>query len=403
MDYNGSAQDQVFFRFSYVDDPQYIPGIFGGIADGGSFEQGDQSAHSNQSAGAWTHVFNPNTVNVFRVGFNHLHTSRFGPDGTVEGIPGQFGINGIPQQTENGGLGSYDIGGLSTLGSNAFLPSDEISQTLQLTDDFTKIWGNIASRWASKTRTSSLDTATSVFARQLRFQRPVLRCREKNSGNWISRNLLLSPAAATVANGVDYSGGSDAINASNINKTYDARPTSGNLLPGRLEGKPETDIQSGLALGLLWPDQRDQWRSGQLRTQSQPDNGVPTFLIPASGKDDRSLTTSFTTLLAKDGIALDMTNKYGQGLVQTQKTNFAPRVGFAYQIDPRLVARGGFGFFYNSFENQGYGPNIGENYPFVFNFGYTPIVPAGSPTGLSNVFPNQLQHPVGGLFHCWSG
>jgi len=26
--------------------------------------------------------------------------------------------------------------------------------------------------------------------------------------------------------------------------------------------------------------------------------------------------------------------------------------------------------FFNSFENQGYGPNIGENYPFVYNFNY---------------------------------
>ena len=28
-----------------------------------------------------------------------------------------------------------------TLGSNSFLPSDEVSQTLQFTDDFTKIYG----------------------------------------------------------------------------------------------------------------------------------------------------------------------------------------------------------------------------------------------------------------------
>ncbi len=27
------------------------------------------------------------------------------------------------------------------MGSNAFLPSDEVSQTLQFTDDFTKIYG----------------------------------------------------------------------------------------------------------------------------------------------------------------------------------------------------------------------------------------------------------------------
>ena len=68
--------------------------------------------------------------------------------------------------------------------------------------------------------------------------------------------------------------------------------------------------------------------------------------------------------------ALEFTNKYGNGLTQTQKNNFAPRVGFAYQASPKLVIRGGVGLFYNAFENQGYGPNIGENYPFVFNFNY---------------------------------
>ena len=75
-------------------------------------------------------------------------------------------------------------------------------------------------------------------------------------------------------------------------------------------------------------------------------------------------------LLSADGITLDVTDKYGQGLLQTQKANVAPRVGLSYQINRKLVGRGGFGVFYNSFENQGYGPNIGENYPFVFNFGY---------------------------------
>jgi hypothetical protein len=78
----------------------------------------------------------------------------------------------------------------------------------------------------------------------------------------------------------------------------------------------------------------------------------------------------FLDLLAKDGIALRETNTWGNGLLQTQKGNFAPRVGFAYQVTPKLVTRGGFGIFYNSFENQGYGPNIGENYPFVYNFNY---------------------------------
>ncbi len=61
-------------------------------------------------------------------------------------------------------------------------------------------------------------------------------------------------------------------------------------------------------------------------------------------------------------------NKYGKGLGNSQKHNFAPRVGFAYQVTPKLVARGGFGIFYNGFENRGFSPNLGENYPFQFNF-----------------------------------
>ncbi len=108
------------------------------------------------------------------------------------------------------------------------------------------------------------------------------------------------------------------------------------------------------------------------------------------------MSTSFTSLLAKDGIALQQTDQFGQGLTQVQKNNFAPRVGLAYQINPKLVVRGGFGFFFNSFENQGYGPNIGENYPFVYNFTYSSQVPSGSPHGLQAVSPISFNTPWAG-------
>src|SRR5207249_11495761 len=36
----------------------------------------------------------------------------------------------------------------------------------------------------------------------------------------------------------------------------------------------------------------------------------------------------------------------------------------------KFVARGGFGLFYNGFENRGFSPNLGENYPFQFNFSF---------------------------------
>src|SRR6185312_843390 len=102
VDVNPTQKDQVFFRFSYVDDPQFIPGIFQGVADGGGFQQGLQTAKSSQSAFGYTHVFTPETINVLRAGFNHLHTTRNGPVGSTNGIPAQFGIQGIPQFTNNG-------------------------------------------------------------------------------------------------------------------------------------------------------------------------------------------------------------------------------------------------------------------------------------------------------------
>src|SRR5262249_19058309 len=147
MDADFSQKDQLFFRFSLVDDPQFIPGIFGGIADGGGFQEGTQTALAQQGALNWTHVFSPNTINVARAGLNYLHTTRVSPEannlaGTGgQGIPADFGILDIPQQHENGGLPAFVIQGLSTLGSNAFLPSDEVSSTIQFTDDFTKIYG----------------------------------------------------------------------------------------------------------------------------------------------------------------------------------------------------------------------------------------------------------------------
>ena len=46
LDINFSDKNQLFFRFSLKDDPQFIPGVFGGIADGGAFQQGNQTSRA---------------------------------------------------------------------------------------------------------------------------------------------------------------------------------------------------------------------------------------------------------------------------------------------------------------------------------------------------------------------
>ena len=395
VDENMTAKDQAFVRFSYQDDPQFIPGIFGGIADGGGFQQGLQTFKSSQSVLGYTHIFTPSTVNVLHVGLNHLHTTRFGPDGTVSGIPAQYGIQGIPQFNENGGLPSIGIGGLQSLGSSAFLPSDETSQTLQIADDFTKIYKSHSFKAGIESQQVKFSTLQPGFSRgNFDFNGNYTDIPTKNNGNTGLAQFLVLPAATTVPNGLSYSGGADSINASNINKTYDYR----RYTAGYIQDDWKVNKKLVLNLGIRWDyfSPLSETNGGQANfVPNGPPNGVPTFLIPASGKDNRTLSTSFISLLAKDGIKLQSTDQYGQGLTQVQKSNFAPRIGFAYQISNKLVTRGGFGIAYNAFENQGYGPNIGENYPFVFNFSYSGQT-TGTNTGQQGVSPISYNTPWAG-------
>ncbi len=401
VDFNPTQKDQLFFRFSYVDDPQFIPGPFGGIADGGAFQQGLQTAKSDQAVLGYTHVFTPSTINVVHVGFNHLHTTRYGPEGTVSGIPAQYGIQGIPQSTENGGLPAIVISGLSELGSNDFLPSDEVSQTLQITDDFTKVYGKNSFKMGVEYQDIHFNTLQPAYSRgEFDFN-----CNHSGNGNYVGvpgkcgdnvqkAQFLLTPTTSAVG-GPDGIGGANEIHASNISKTYDTRGYLAGYFQDDVKVSPQLTLNLGLRFDYFTPI--SEANGGQANfVQTGAPNGTPTYLIPASGKDVRALSDSFISLAAKDGITIESTDRYGKGLVKTEKTNFAPRVGFAYSVNPRLVVRGGVGLFFNSFENQGYGPNIGENYPFIYNFdfyGTTDSAPLG--TG-SNPYAGCATAGVGG-------
>jgi Carboxypeptidase regulatory-like domain/TonB-dependent Receptor Plug Domain len=397
-DYDPSQKDQVFVRFSYVDDPQFIPGVFGGIADGGAFQQGIQTAHSNQSVVGYTHVFTPTTVNVLHVGFNHLHTTRYGPEGGVNGIPAQYGIQGIPQFAENGGLPEITFGGLSTLGTNAYLPSDETSQTLQITDDFTKVYKTHSFKAGIESQLVKNDVLQPPYSHgDFDYNGTYTDVPAQNSSTTGLAQFLITPQPATVPNGFSYSGGADTVNASNANKTDDYRTYLAGYIQDDWKATPKLTLNLGVRYDYFSPIRETNGGQANFVPSGAP-NGTPTFLIPATGKEDAPLQSTYTAfydLLLKDGITPEQTDKYGQGLVQTQKTNVSPRIGVSYQATSKLVVRAGFGYFFNSFENQGYGPNIGENFPFQFQFNYTGQT-AGTNPGEQGVSPISYNTPYAG-------
>jgi hypothetical protein len=68
-----------------------------------------------------------------------------------------------------------------------------------------------------------------------------------------------------------------------------------------------------------------------------------------------------TMVLAKDGSLSD------RSLVDPDRNNFAPRIGFAYSMTPRTVVRGGYGISYIHFHRAGAANILSINGPQVIN------------------------------------
>jgi hypothetical protein len=399
MDINFNEKNQLFYRFSYVDDPQFIPGIFGGVADGGGFQQGTQTANAQQSALGYTHTFSPTLINVVRAGLNYLHTTRLSPSANdLSDIPSQFGIQGIPQLPENGGLPAFGIGGLQTLGSNAFLPSDEVTSTFQLTDDVTKILGRHTFKMGFEWQHVKFSTLQPPWSRgQFDYNGDYTDVPNSNVGNTGRVQFLLIPCTAgdpagacpTAVNGgpnpVSFLGGATQIRASNIAETDNGKNYWGGYFNDDWRVTDKLTLNLGVRydfFGLVYEHHGAQ--ANFVPAGTGPFTN-PTYII-AEGRNASNLSPSFLSQLAGDGIDLLVSNKYGKGLGSSQANNFAPRVGIAYQASKKLVVRAGWGMFFNGFENRGYSPNIGENYPFQFQFSFpepnpnTPITFPGCAT-----------------------
>ena len=108
LDHRYTEQDYGFFRFSYEDQPSVIPGPFDSTGgDGGGFFGGVEDNSYRSFAASWTHLFRPQLINEFRLGYNRINSQRsqINADKTSEQLlnyPG--GFPGIPNVPGNGGL-----------------------------------------------------------------------------------------------------------------------------------------------------------------------------------------------------------------------------------------------------------------------------------------------------------
>src|SRR5207237_10659816 len=104
VDNNLSARDQLFGRVSYSRQAAFIPGALSGDANNTGFGQGNITDRSLNFGVSETHTFSSTLINEARFGYSRLRSSAQPPTALTSGIPANYGIQGIPQTSENGGL-----------------------------------------------------------------------------------------------------------------------------------------------------------------------------------------------------------------------------------------------------------------------------------------------------------
>jgi hypothetical protein len=378
MDYAFSAKDNAYSRYSYANEVGHNAPPLGNILDGGGF--GDDGKQKNYGANfmfSETHVFTQAFTNEARFGFNYLHTGFQHPNAANTGFAASVGFGGIPVAPLNGGLPAVGVSGLAGFGSPTWSTTDEHENVFQIIDNVTLIKGNHSLKGG-------------VTFQNIRFS--TLQPQDSRGYyNYTGRETANLSGGSTVNN--TGSGIADFLldlqhdaGLSNEVTNGDQRSNNAAYFQDDWRLKPNLTVN----LGLRWDYFQPYQDVGGYQASFSPTSGSFSFnsstgygsgsakyLIPQEAwnyaqtvMNNSSYNPNYSTVLAEDGITpVAVSDPH---LLNTQKTNFAPRIGFAWSPDAKTSLRAGFGIFYGGLESVGYWPNLGENYPFQFTGTFNP-------------------------------
>ncbi len=356
-DWNISSKDQAFGRYSYNHEPTTHPAPLGPILDGGGFgDTGQVVGLGENFAGSETHIFTPSLTNEFRFGYNYGHFAGLHNNANNSTLASGLGLGGIPFAPNNGGLPFFSVAGISNFGSPQFYATNEYENVYQILDNVTKVAGN-----------HTLKAGVNIQRIRFSTSQPTQPRGTYNFSGAYTSQVGTPNTGYGVADLLTNNMNNAAI--SNVFTSDDVRFNRSGYAQDDWKASQRLTLNYGIRYDYSTPylERHDNQAAFVPTSGPTPGKSTGLYLIPAS-KQGITLPTAFTRLLAADNITIQYTNN--RYLVQPQKSNVAPRAGFAFKVTDKAVLHGGYGIFFGGLESTGYYPNFGENFPFEFDSGF---------------------------------
>jgi hypothetical protein len=359
IDWQPDPNDSIFTRITFTNRNRFIPGNFGGIPDGtASSSQGRQQLTAYQVPVGWTRTLNSRMVNELRIGFardnSQAEQDPFGLNHTADYVPG------VPiNPAFDGGVPMITYANLNTfIGSPNFLPKHQVTQQYQFTDTLSWTAGRHQIKFGGDVRAPLRNLFQDIPATRgaLNFDR-IFTCQ---------RQVNNQCASGTGYSYADFLIG--AVQGAQLSNLFGVDQRI-RMISGFAQDDFKVTPRLAVNLGIRYDFATPVWDAK---------NHLANF-NPAGGG---------SLIYAKDGSIYDRSG------VHPNYHNFAPRLGFSYQITPKTVLRTGYGIFYSPFERIGSEDQLALNPPGLINNNISLSSTALAPLfSLHNGFPSNFLDP----------
>jgi hypothetical protein len=330
MDFVESPKSQWSGRYSWGDENQANSGL---TLDGTKI-----LTNFEQYMGSNTRVFTPNTVNEVRFGYTRFYNSIGTFLAFTQDAVGAIGIPGLKSgDPVQWGLPNVTLANYSGIGDSTEGPYANDNNTLQFIDNFSWIRGNHTFRFGGEFRREHYNQVGNQFARgQFTFQpnatqNPVTKTGGDTFGDYLLGDLYQSEAAVSIAS-AKFLRNSEAFY---IDDTWKVTRRLTLSLGLRYELTPPFYDTSRNVFSVYMPYVDT---TPNVADQSR----YPQFIREGKCSD---VYAGIPIRWPQIGTLCD--GRLGDALVQTDRNDFAPRIGISYSPDSKWVVRAGLGMFYN--------------------------------------------------------